>query len=409
MSNQKSAKENYDSGANLRRQLKGFRGKILNDRMDKQDNNPTAENLACMLLGEEFNLPNSYEEENEEKKELYIQFYKNFVTYIIKKYSATELDANLLLAMNKLSSEYQNKTIEERCRQYVQDHAEDDERLRVDWSNPYQNIIKTYEPKILDYIVPLLVTEITRPTRDRLFDAAEKIASELDENLVIRKKSNVQITKVIKPPVPIIVDPVPPIIDPVPPIIKPKISIRGKIIKVAIVAFSVLLFAVLVLCIILYNKNSKQIELEQIQHEGVTYSVIEHEDISTEDAPLSKPILKKISVCNEDGEEVKRVPLPVGESMVLVVRFYPNDADVNELHIESENKSIVETEVINTEILGKVPFLTKAMSRNARDFPICILVTGDGAIPACVNVYIGPNNYMQNNSMSKNGGSVNEE
>lgn len=399
-------KPDQDLDTNLRKQIRGFRGRFFNeDKMDKHDNTPTAENLTRTILEDSFNLPDSYKEKDKKKKELYTQFYIKFITYIIKEYTKDNLDAGILLAMNGLLPGYGQETCEERCRQYVKDHAKDDSRLKADWSNPYQNIQKTYEPKIIDYMVPLLVKEISENEGVHLLDTAKKIASELDLDIIKINNLSTQTLSEINSSVSFPIEPVSSTME-------PKSSIRDKTIKAAVIAS-----AVLILYFILHNKNSKQIEPGQIQHESVTYSEIQHEDVSSGNVPLDKSIFEEVSVYDDEEKEVKRIEILAGESSVLSAHFSPDDADASNLDISSEDTSKLNIKIIDTGIPGKLPFLAKAeASEDTGCFPTSILVEGSGAIPACVNVYIEPNNLVhydnediQNSSVSKNGGVDNAE
>lgn len=421
MSEQKPnrAKQDEDLVDNLEKQIIGFLGKIINkDYMDTQNNSPTAENLTRMLLGDLFNLPHSYEEDDEKKKESYAQFYTKFITYIIKEYTKNNLDANILLVKNRLLPGYEEKSCAKRCKHFVKEHAKNDNRLRSDWPNPYQNITKTYEPKILDHMIPLLVTQIIKYKSARLFDAAEKIASELDLDIKKRNSSNEQTQSVIKPPTPFRGELVPPTIGPILPTIEPKTSIKSRIVKAVVITSSVLIFIALTLYIFTtHTRKSEQIEPGQVQHEGVTYSEIQQEDVSSEDVPLDKPIFEEVFVCDDEENEVKRIRIFEGESIVLSAHFSPNDAPKSKLCIDSEDTSILNIRRLDTGIPNKLPFVVKTeMGKDVGNFPIAILVEGPGAIPACVNVYIDPNNFahysnkdIQNSKVSKNGGMDNEE
>lgn len=169
---------------------------------------------------------------------------------------------------------------------------------------------------------------------------------------------------------------------------------KSKTIKVAVIVSAIFILAALVFHIVL-NKNSKQIEPEQIQHESVTYSEIQHEDVSSGNVPLDKSIFEEVSVYDDEEKEVKRIEILSGESSVLSAHFSPDDADANNLDISSEDTSKLNIKIIDTGIPGKLPFLAKAeASEDTGCFPTSILVEGSGAIPACVNVYIEPNSHV---------------
>lgn len=196
-------------------------------------------------------------------------------------------------------------------------------------------------------------------------------------------------------------------------------KIKNKTIKVVVIASVILVILMLATLVsrIVLNKNSKQIEPGQIQHEGVTYSEIQQENVSSEDVPLNESIFEEVFVCDDEENEVKRIRIFEGESSVLSVHFSPNDAPKSKLRIDSEDTSILNIRRLDTGIPNKLPFVVKTeMGNDVGNFPIAILVEGPGAIPACVNVYIDPNNFahysnkdIQNSKVSKNGGMDNEE
>lgn len=160
-------------------QFKKFRGKILDAKsIGRQNEEYTVEALSRILLGKNFNLPKF------RKKKQKKDFYRNFITEIIKTFAEDGQDgAPLLLAMNGLLPGYENLSCTDCCSKYYYESG-----FKKELMNPYDSFQKTYEKKAINSMVPYLVEEITINQSMELINIAQKVLNELLGDTLIDRK-----------------------------------------------------------------------------------------------------------------------------------------------------------------------------------------------------------------------------